>query len=248
MYEKDLEEIGKRIAELRKARGWTQEMLAEKLNIARNTLTKLEGGFRDFKSTEILKIAETLGVSIDYLFGRTRVTAPDDFIQEAVDRLGLSEQALQTLERLNAPLDIESTERERLMEEGWLLAAALEAGMEELNNNADTPPVIKTKNHYTQEDIQAFAAIAKDESNKQELSILNDMLTVSLENGYTYGLQILSTIYDYCRYEFRTIRQMDATASSAHHTRMLTPDMQRQCKLLELNNIVAQLRDKLTGR
>lgn len=69
MFERELEAIGKRIEKKRKEKDWTQEMLAEKLNIARNTLTKLEGGFRDFKSTEIINIAKVLGVSTDYLLG-----------------------------------------------------------------------------------------------------------------------------------------------------------------------------------
>ena len=69
MNKNGLLEIGERIEALRNEKGWTQEMLAEKLNIARNTLTKLEGGFRDFKSTEIISIAKTLGVSSDYLLG-----------------------------------------------------------------------------------------------------------------------------------------------------------------------------------
>jgi len=69
MYDKELESIGKRIQTLRKRKGWSQEMLAEKLNISRNTLTKLEGGFRDFKTTEMLSIAKALGVSTDYLLG-----------------------------------------------------------------------------------------------------------------------------------------------------------------------------------
>jgi len=67
--DKELESIGKRIQAHRKNKRLSQEMLAKKLNISRNTLTKLEGGFRDFKTTEVLSIAKALEVSADYLLG-----------------------------------------------------------------------------------------------------------------------------------------------------------------------------------
>jgi len=92
-----LEEIGGRIAELRTGRGWTQEMFAEKLSIARNTLTKLEGGFRDFKTTELLNIAKVLGVSTDYLLGHTDISTPDVTVREVSECYGLSEAALNEL-------------------------------------------------------------------------------------------------------------------------------------------------------
>lgn len=97
MFEKELENIGKRIQELREEKKWTQEMLAEKLNIARNTLTKLEGGFRDFKSTEIIKIAKVLGVSTDYLLGLTVIKKPDVSEREVSQRYGFCEEALYAL-------------------------------------------------------------------------------------------------------------------------------------------------------
>ena len=75
MKKHELAAIGGRIEALRKGKGWTQEMLADKLKIARNTLTKLEGGFRDFKSTEILNVAKVLEVSTDYLLGLTNIAA-----------------------------------------------------------------------------------------------------------------------------------------------------------------------------
>ena len=100
MYQHELEAIGKRIEELRKGKGWTQEMLAEKLNIARNTLTKLEGGFRDFKSTELLNIAKVLKVSTDYLLGLTTVSRSDVTIREVSERYGLSEVTLTRLDFL----------------------------------------------------------------------------------------------------------------------------------------------------
>ena len=42
----DLKECGKRIQQLRKERGLTQEQLAEKLNVSQNTIVKIESGLR----------------------------------------------------------------------------------------------------------------------------------------------------------------------------------------------------------
>ena len=42
----DLKECGKRIQQLRKERGLTQEQLAEKLNVSQNTIAKIEAGLR----------------------------------------------------------------------------------------------------------------------------------------------------------------------------------------------------------
>ena len=97
MFQHDLESIGKRIEKKRKDNGWTQEMLAEKLNMARNTLTKLEGGFRDFKSSEISNIAKTLDVSTDYLLGLTPVSSIEVTTRDTSERYGLTEAALNTL-------------------------------------------------------------------------------------------------------------------------------------------------------
>ncbi len=44
----DMKESGKRIAELRKEKGLTQEQLAEKLNISTSNLGKLERGLQSF--------------------------------------------------------------------------------------------------------------------------------------------------------------------------------------------------------
>ncbi|MCL2835300.1 MAG: helix-turn-helix domain-containing protein [Defluviitaleaceae bacterium] len=100
MYDKELAEIGKRIETLRKGKGWTQEILADKLNIARNTLTKLEGGFRDFKSTELLNIAKVLDVSTDYLLGLTEMSRADATARDVSERYGLFETPLNELSNM----------------------------------------------------------------------------------------------------------------------------------------------------
>lgn len=64
--------LGKRIRELRKAKKWTQQELANKLELDRTTISKWErqGGSEPDNMT-IAKLADIFGVSTDYLLGRT---------------------------------------------------------------------------------------------------------------------------------------------------------------------------------
>ena len=59
--------IGKTIAELRKAKGWTQVELAEKLGVSDKAVSKWEseGGFPEI--TQLPVLASIFDVSIDYL-------------------------------------------------------------------------------------------------------------------------------------------------------------------------------------
>ena len=68
--------IGKTIAELRKAKGWTQIELAEKLNVSDKAVSKWEseGGFPEI--TQLPVLAKIFDVSIDYLM-TGKETAPE---------------------------------------------------------------------------------------------------------------------------------------------------------------------------
>ena len=61
--------IGNRVKVVREAMDLTQEEFANRYGYARTTLAKLEAGLRDFKSTELVTLAEQLNVSCDYLLG-----------------------------------------------------------------------------------------------------------------------------------------------------------------------------------
>jgi transcriptional regulator with XRE-family HTH domain len=62
--------MGKRIASLRRKKRWTQEMLAEKLNIGRSSLAQYETAVREPDINTLDLLATIFEVSIDYLFGR----------------------------------------------------------------------------------------------------------------------------------------------------------------------------------
>ena len=60
-----------RIKELRKQKGISQVKMAIDLNTNQNTISRYETGEREPSIAELIRIAEYLGVSLDYLVGRT---------------------------------------------------------------------------------------------------------------------------------------------------------------------------------
>ncbi|MDP3457026.1 helix-turn-helix domain-containing protein [Methyloversatilis sp.] len=57
----DLQQFGRRVAELRKERGWSQEKLALESGIARSYLGGVERGQRNIAVLNVLRLARTLG-------------------------------------------------------------------------------------------------------------------------------------------------------------------------------------------
>lgn len=64
-------QIGKLIAELRKKQGLTQQQLADKLNLSNKTISKWETGLGSPDISNLLTLANTLGVSVDELLQGT---------------------------------------------------------------------------------------------------------------------------------------------------------------------------------
>ena len=73
--ERVFRDIGRRLAELREARGWTQEEAAEHLTIGIRYLQKLEGGKASFTLTTLIRLVNRYGVPVAAVFEppRTRV-------------------------------------------------------------------------------------------------------------------------------------------------------------------------------
>ena len=67
--EERLKEVGKRIAEARKEKGYKQEIFAELVQCSPVTVSRWETGFRDIRISDLIKIAESLNISADYLLG-----------------------------------------------------------------------------------------------------------------------------------------------------------------------------------
>lgn len=64
------EVIGKRIAMLRKQKGFLQEEMAKKLGMTRSSLAQIELGNRNITAGELLKLSEVFEISIDSLLAK----------------------------------------------------------------------------------------------------------------------------------------------------------------------------------
>lgn len=65
-----------RIRSLRIDGGYTQQQIAEYLNVKQNTYSQYEIGVLRYPVDVILKLADFYGVSVDYLLDRTDVKEP----------------------------------------------------------------------------------------------------------------------------------------------------------------------------
>lgn len=65
-----MERIGNRITRARKELNLNQKELADKCGITEATLSRYENGLREPKSEIVVKIADVLNVTTDYLLGR----------------------------------------------------------------------------------------------------------------------------------------------------------------------------------
>lgn len=78
-----LDECGKRIAKLRIQHGYTQERLADVLNIDRSFLSKVEAGKKGFSIDLLVQLSALFDVSLDYLIvGRIRKTEEPELKQK----------------------------------------------------------------------------------------------------------------------------------------------------------------------
>ncbi|MCJ7646009.1 helix-turn-helix transcriptional regulator [bacterium] len=65
--------LAKRLKELRKKSGWSQQKLAEKAGLSYNTITKIEQGVATMPTIQtMIKIADAFGITLDELVGRNK--------------------------------------------------------------------------------------------------------------------------------------------------------------------------------
>jgi transcriptional regulator with XRE-family HTH domain len=73
-------DFGERIKKIRLQRGMTQGELAEVIGISEATLSRYEHNLRTSRWIYLVKMADLLGTSVDYLLGRTDLTVPVDIL------------------------------------------------------------------------------------------------------------------------------------------------------------------------
>jgi len=88
-------EIGQRISELRKSKGYSQDDLAKMLNISRSSLTQIELGKRNLSVIELKKITNILSVSIDNIlssnYSLTELVNEEKIVEESKLRVSVPE-------------------------------------------------------------------------------------------------------------------------------------------------------------
>ncbi|MGN1087216.1 MAG: helix-turn-helix domain-containing protein [Porcipelethomonas sp.] len=105
------ERFSKRLVQLREQRGITQQELADKLGITRQSLSLYEKAERTINIELLAKIADFFDVSADYLMGRTDVSSMNEDIQIACKVTGLSEISIEKLMDLYTKKWINGLER-----------------------------------------------------------------------------------------------------------------------------------------
>ena len=90
--------FAKRLVELREKKGLSQQQLADKLKITRQSLSLYEKAERTINIELLGKIADVFNVSADYLLGFSDVQSVDANTQAISKSTGLSEKALQNIQ------------------------------------------------------------------------------------------------------------------------------------------------------
>ncbi|GGI65197.1 helix-turn-helix domain-containing protein [Enterococcus alcedinis] len=87
--------LGDKIIALRKKSGWTQEDLAEQLNVSRQSVSKWEGGQSIPDVEKIIQMSQIFDVSIDYLlkeeYSETQEKVEVDFNEKPLRTISLEE-------------------------------------------------------------------------------------------------------------------------------------------------------------
>lgn len=78
-------ELNEKLAELREDMGLTQDELADKIHVARSTISGYENGTSQPSYSVLLQLADFFGVSLDYLFGRTVIKTSIQFLEDKLD-------------------------------------------------------------------------------------------------------------------------------------------------------------------
>ncbi len=84
----DYKALGDKIRKQRQRMNLTQEKLAEKIDISESFMGHIERGDRKLSLDTLVKIAQELDISIDYLLLDTIKLEPDTYLNEIVTALG----------------------------------------------------------------------------------------------------------------------------------------------------------------
>lgn len=124
-----MDTVGGRIKQIRMDMGWTQEKLANEVGLSKSFLSEVENDKTSVSGDNLLKIAEALGASLDYIMKgsnecveekRDSIKIPA-LLSEAAEELGLTyRQTLMLLDIDNSIIARRSSKEKREMnKENW---------------------------------------------------------------------------------------------------------------------------------
>lgn len=121
--------LGDRIREIRQSLGWTQDKLAKEAQISKSFLSEIENDKSDVSGEKLLKIANALNASLDYLMKgesseNNRMTKPVEIpheLSEMADEYGLTyKETITTLKTHQSLMARRSTKNNTKMTKlGW---------------------------------------------------------------------------------------------------------------------------------
>jgi transcriptional regulator with XRE-family HTH domain len=105
-----IENFGRNVARLRKQRGWSQEELASKIDVKKQSISNIERGVR-FPTFETLeKIANAFHATPVELFGTAKQIALDD-VPEVLDRIDAYDERIRTIFQISQIMEHYSASR-----------------------------------------------------------------------------------------------------------------------------------------
>ena len=214
-----------RLQDLIKASDKGIRTLAKEIGISTGLLSNYQNGSAEAGIDKLLKIANYFNVTTDFLLGREREPAPDDFIQEIAKRYKLNEKALQFLEALNPPLEMERDEELRILEKNFKVTDAMHR-------------LIPVDDLLTIDETRKYIEITRRINDRKVISTLNEVLTMVDRNGTPYGYHILIYVFNYCHAAYSSV------LCRYDHTdyQRLSPDETRKLNLLKLNELLEDMR------
>ena len=87
MREADLSGIGKRIQNRRKQQGYTQEQLAEMMNVSIQMVSNLERGNKAIRIDNLINLSQILDISTDYILTGKETTEDIDALTARISKL-----------------------------------------------------------------------------------------------------------------------------------------------------------------
>lgn len=130
-----MDELSKRIVELREANGETQQELADAIGITRQTLSRYEIAIRTVDVNVLGALAQHFQVSTDYLLGLSDVKSTEQDMKTACDVTGLSEATIEQIQSFVRDFHLEVSEfNNPIYSEQWVHDRALSEEMQKLSN------------------------------------------------------------------------------------------------------------------